>query len=164
MYYIPTEAVPEVRVKGLLPEMKSLMTEIYRRFGCGEFTLAQIAKGYEKKRVMRLIKRGMICMERKSNTYVYKLLVTPETHPECFGTTVLVSSEHTAHDNAQHPKEVNEMNKVILRAITIADVDDLLMIVGNPDVTRFIPHQPSVFDSEGSHGPGDWPSPPARSG
>ena len=85
MYYIPDEIIPDVRVKDLTLEMKALLTEIYQRFGRGEFTARQIPKNTTRK---KLVRRGVISMERKNQTYVYRLLVTPETHPECFGTAV----------------------------------------------------------------------------
>ena len=69
----------------------------------------------------------MVCEKRQKNVY-YRLLVTPETHPEC--------STDSPHN---HTKEAIIMSKVKLRPITVADVDDLLAIAGNPDVAKYIP-------------------------
>ena len=85
IYYIPTEPIPPVRVKGLTREMKELLDDLYRRYQETEFTSAEALKPEHRRWLPRFKNRGIMAMIKRQGTYVYRLLITPEDWPECFG-------------------------------------------------------------------------------
>ena len=85
VYYIPSEPIPEVRTKGLINEMKLILTDIYKQFGLSDFLSSRIFHTLSEQRwLRRLLDRGILYRERRGVQYYCKLLISPQTHQECF--------------------------------------------------------------------------------
>ena len=82
---------PEINTKGLTEGQIVHLTNIFRCFGENDFTIGLLAEktninpstiGFH---MANLHERGLLHMERRGgNPAIYHLMVTPESHPECF--------------------------------------------------------------------------------
>ena len=90
-YHICATLKPEINTKGLTEGQIVHLTNIFRCFGENDFTIGLLAEKTNTNpstigfHMANLHERGLLHMERRGgNPSIYHLMVTPESHPECF--------------------------------------------------------------------------------
>ena len=90
-YRICATLKPEINTKGLTEGQIVHLTNIFRCFGENDFTIGLLAEKTNTNpstigfHMANLHERGLLHMERRGgNPAIYHLMVTPESHPECF--------------------------------------------------------------------------------
>ena len=90
-YRICPTPKPAINTEGLTEIQISHLTNILRYFGENDFTIALLAERSNTSpstigfHMANLYERGLLHMERRGgHPSIYHLIVTPESHPECF--------------------------------------------------------------------------------
>ena len=90
-YRICSTLKPEINTEGLTDGQIVHLTNIYRCFGENDFTIGLLAEKTNTNpstigfHMANLHERGLLHMERRGgHPSLYRLMVTPESHPECF--------------------------------------------------------------------------------